>query len=96
MADRLISANALGEQVERLIKPKSTEAAWVFGDVLALIEDAPSVDAEPVRHGEWTPEITDLGTMVFRCSACQRLSDVHWAYCPRCGAKMDGERREDG
>ena len=59
------------------------------------IDDAPTVDAEPVKHGEWIPKITELGTMIFRCSACQKFSNLHWAYCPQCGAKMDGERRED-
>lgn len=59
--------------------------------VLGKIEDAPTVDAEPVKHGEWIPKITELGTMIFYCSDCSRFSDVHWAYCPRCGAKMDGE-----
>lgn len=52
----------------------------------------PIVDVEPVKHGEWIPKITALGTMIFRCSACQKFSDVHWAYCPQCGAMMDGER----
>lgn len=56
---------------------------------------APTVDAEPVKHGEWIPQITALGTMIFRCSACQKFSDIHWAYCPQCGAKMDGEREKD-
>ena len=37
------------------------------------------------------PKITELGTMIFYCSDCSRFSDIHWAYCPRCGAKMDGE-----
>lgn len=59
-----------------------------------MLYEIPTVDAEPVKHGEWKPEITQLGTMIFRCSACQRFSDVHWAYCPQCGAKMD-EVEED-
>ena len=58
-------------------------------DALALAIKA--LKEEPVKHGEWLPEITDLGTMIFYCSACKRVSDVHWAYCPRCGAKMDGK-----
>lgn len=62
--------------------------------VVEIIDNALTVD--PVKHGEWIPKITELGTMIFRCSACRRFSDIHWAYCPQCGAKMDGERREDG
>lgn len=61
------------------------------------------VDAEPVRHGEW---INDKG--IYRCSACNELWLAWWAsvvsiermnkemrFCPNCGAKMDGERKEE-
>lgn len=58
--------------------------------ILDLVDEQMTVDAEPVKHGEWIPKITDFGTMVFRCSACRRFSDIHWAYCPQCGTKMDG------
>lgn len=71
---------------------------------LRIIEQAPVVDAVPVRHGRWIDEIepnavTASGREVhiFRCSAC----DFTWAnktavlhyfkYCPNCGAKMDGK-----
>jgi len=91
MADKLISANALGEQVERLIKPKSTEAACVIGDVLALIEDAPSVDAVPVVRCEKCKYFTQYDGI--NIGSCGRLCD-EWNkrttdYCSW------GERRED-
>lgn len=91
MADRLISADALQEWIRNYL---SVFKKYDWRDILQIIRIQPVVDAEPVRHGQWIPQITDLGTMVFCCSACQRISDIHWAYCPRCGAKMDG-RRED-
>lgn len=55
----------------------------------------PTVDAEPVRHGEW------IGGDLGYCTACGHegcASDI-WdgctgMYCPNCGAKMDGERKE--
>lgn len=48
------------------------------------IDDAPSEDVTPVRHGEW------FGTV---CSACGESTSFYYDcdYCPKCGAKMDGE-----
>lgn len=58
-----------------------------FADACSAIEDAPTVDAEPVRHGHWEE---------FHCSVCGEMGwDNEDKYCPNCGAKMDGERKED-
>ena len=53
------------------------------------IEAATTVDAEPVRHGQWVSECEPH----YECSVCH-----HWFhlydrtnYCPNCGAKMDGD-----
>lgn len=64
------------------------------------IDDAPSVDAEPVRHAEWIPwEINGKETKLFMtCSGCKRYqwprSEVPlFRRCPKCGARMDGGNR---
>lgn len=63
----------------------------------ALIDDAPAVDAEAVRHGEWIPSSIDPYDPYFRCSVCdQGYSTIYhdgeeMNYCPNCGAKMDAE-----
>ena len=85
---RLVDADAL-------IKDLKDRKIPFNADINDVIITAPTIDAEPVRHGEWVPKITEYGTMVFRCSACQRYSDIHWAYCPHCGTIMDGERKEN-
>ena len=60
-----------------------------------MIEDAPTIDVAPVRHGHW---IDDAGAL--RCSECGvSFPDLHplyenAAYCPNCGARMDGESDE--
>lgn len=68
------------------------------------IDEAPVIEAEPVRHGRWIDEIEPNAVTasgrevhVFRCSDC----DFTWAnktavlhyfkYCPNCGAKMRGD-----
>ena len=61
--------------------------------ILMYIFDAPTVDAEPVRHGKWEPfdyeygGIPDIG---YVCSECGRSEGFPEPYC-HCGAKMDGE-----
>ena len=61
------------------------------------VYDAPTVDAVPVVHGHWI----DMGDFE-KCSACKatRLKEfnsfhgnatwIRTAYCPYCGASMDG------
>ena len=48
----------------------------------ALIDNAPAVDAEPVRHGRW-----EYG---MQCSFCKQIDTTKPNYCPNCGARMDG------
>lgn len=88
---RLIDANEILKSKHQRYNPMADEYYVPVFD----IENAPTVDTELVKHGHWVPQITALGTMIFRCSACQKFSDIHWAYCPQCGAKMDGEREKD-
>ena len=54
----------------------------------------PKVDAVEVVHGRWeTIEGREyLGCL---CSNCQKWSDAKTNYCPNCGAKMDGERKDN-
>ena len=51
-------------------------------------------NTEPIRHGHWENPMALAGT----CSMCGYtilgiIDD--FKYCPVCGAKMDGERKED-
>lgn len=64
-----------------------------------ILSDAPTVDAEPIRHGRWE-EIKSgdwANATEYRCSECgkYRLAvnpvNYNWNYCPNCGAKMEGE-----
>ena len=81
----------------------------IIADMIGIIEEAPTVDAAPVVHGEWIGEhgehvpLTDGSTEnSCSCSICGRWlvgSDEYPTfgyYCPNCGAKMDEERIENG
>ena len=48
-----------------------------------LVKEAPTIDAEPVRHGRWEHGM--------QCPYCKQIDTAKPNYCPNCGAKMDEE-----
>jgi hypothetical protein len=57
---------------------------------ISVINEQPTIDAEPVRHGKW---IGYAGTIGNECSVCGKWIDVlqgtaEMNYCPNCGARM--------
>lgn len=100
----LISRDALAEKVtERLALEWGYEG--IEEDIAAIFEEAPAVDAVPVVHGLWvgTADGYADGELVYdmwECSECGYYADgadekPNWNYCPNCGAKMDGERKDN-
>ena len=78
------------------------KAALLYADIadnrvetwLKLVD---SVDAVSVVHGRWIDENPDNSLDPrMRCSICTGVESplLKWRYCPNCGAKMDGERRD--
>lgn len=71
--------------------------------VLRIVDDAPAVDAEPVRHGRWERMDEYCNhSKTFRCSVCKGNVEYsyftrfcEYDYCPNCGAKMDLEVQDD-
>lgn len=47
------------------------------------------------KYGRWIPK---TGRAMCSCCAdeCWADSVIEYNYCPNCGAKMDGERKNDG
>ena len=57
------------------------------------IDNLPTIDAVPVRHGQWETNSDRPDTLI--CSVCKCGFDM-WKhdphnFCPNCGAKMDGD-----
>ncbi len=86
-----IDRNKIYEAYE---KTQQKGGPWNFE---GLIGSIPAADVAPVRHGQWIM----MGGKRF-CSECKERACVtrdmedFWytkdtAYCPNCGAKMDGE-----
>lgn len=102
-----------GENMTRLINADAIEyyrsTVYAFGAELfkadtvskETIDNMPTIDAVPVRHGKWkwlsctydrVPKEKE-----YECSECHHKTIVHgddmpWEnYCPNCGAKMGAE-----
>lgn len=92
---RLIDADAL----KRIYNGNGTFTEAHFR---TAIDEQPTVDAEPVRHGEWIRYTDHHWDSKFKCSRCEYETDVDtcfgkplYNYCPYCGARMGGERKKD-
>lgn len=89
----LISKSALLQEFEKETNKHRGNDLWHFTGIKAFIENAPTIEATPVVHGEW---ITFRGMHVnfYRCSNCGDYYSVKTAFCCSCGAKMDGKETE--
>lgn len=84
---------------------KGVPYEWAYA--LTVIDNAPTADVVEVRHGEWVyhecVSSYDGCKSGYSCSVCSAFVDeeafdtdeFHKAFCGNCGAKMDGERREE-
>ena len=66
------------------------------------IKRFPTSDVVEVRHGKWYKhDKKKHGDTCYYCSVCEKMALADcmvWEltdYCPHCGSKMDGERREE-
>ena len=87
---RLIDADAL--DVEKIYCYYSDHCT--SEDVKEWLDEAPTIEAEPVRHGYWKNRCV--------CSECGRAYGPknvgqmpHYNYCPNCGAKMDAKEEKE-
>ena len=59
-----------------------------------VIDEMPTIDAEPIRYGEWIGKPMICGYSRMRCSVCDNVfldNKGKWNYCPHCGARMVNE-----
>lgn len=89
----------MSEYIDREALMRKIRWADSVEEAFVSIRRMPAVDVVQVRHGKWIME-SDGGT---RCSVCKKkvydFTDLNYApvdlsempYCPKCGAKMDGD-----
>lgn len=91
-ADELLKASRIGKIL--YFNDTTTDG---YTDVLLAVEveRAPTIEAQPVRHGDWLYNDMYLPNCA-ECSECgwkssvsgDEISSCH--YCPNCGARMVG------
>lgn len=88
---KLIEVSALLEEIAHgKSKPEICDGADQVDWMERCIENAPSIDAQPIRHGKWTFAFMDeTYGEVYVCSHCAEIGYPEARYCPNCGAKMD-------
>lgn len=97
---RLIDADALVADIKEGLWDWNTDsldgitATTALKQTITDINNAPTIEAEPIRHGHWKRVSTDN----WSCSNCNSwwYSDeedfrAEMKYCPNCGTKMDEE-----
>jgi predicted nucleic acid-binding Zn ribbon protein len=105
---RLIDANALRKQMFSYYScvDENSRKEYYRGETLMsyevadliedCIDDAPTVDAVEVVHGRWIKKKLVMCEPYYLCSVCGKLHDQDYNFCNNCGAKMDGERKDNG
>lgn len=93
---RLIDADALIDEIKHGLwdwgSVDGIKSSAVLKQTISDINNMPTVDAEPVRHGKWIYEPKDAIEMMFtlpKCSECGFYSADGMYYCSCCGARMD-------
>lgn len=104
---RPINADTLRNKVHKAIleiadtplpKDYASKLAVKMGEVFRkLIDEEPTIDAEPVRHGRWE----HLGGDEWCCSYCGEVIHTEGSWekpekkrCSECGAKMSAGEEE--
>ena len=104
---RMIDADAFYEHIESYARMFTDELGFVvrLQAVLDGVAYAPTIEAEPVKHGRWIEGFPTETTDYFNCSVCnagifvnnlwrvsyEDVSEIH-RFCRNCGAKMDGDK----
>lgn len=104
---RLIDADALKEDYRMAddckdcktnVRDCEYDRVYTKMDFCGWLDDAPTVDAVPVRHGRWETDgimMDECEYLMTRCTACGGTYEYgfNMPFCPNCGADMrkDGE-----
>lgn len=84
---RLIDADALKADYIRTTTITNTPCCLYVSK--EQIDNAPTIEAEPIRHGEW---VWDEAYEMFTCSECgKQMIRNDYPYCAFCGAKMEAD-----
>lgn len=92
------AALGIGSCNRAVFENKSYADGW--NAAVKIFKEAPAVDVQEVKHGEWIKMCNNPDDGNYYCSEChdginiatgrETPIDRDFFYCPHCGAKMDG------
>lgn len=91
----VVGWESIANYLDEMSKHFSTKDNYYYDalmDAEDAIDDLPSEDVAPVRHGRWITDEEDDGWVWSKCSECGYHMLATHRYCPNCGARMDGEK----
>lgn len=111
MAKKFIDANFIHNKVESLWYGEHTCDEYynsgydgAIGDVLDILDNIHAADVQEVRHGKWIDTEPKYNyenhcAAHYQCSECGRRTGIKqtrtYKYCPRCGARMVGDKNNN-
>ena len=80
------------EAIIALLNDAPEQVGYSREDAADCIRYMDTADVAPVRHGQWEVVVGSDGKEHMVCTGCRKQQDLTgvFAYCPNCGAKMDG------
>lgn len=95
MPEYIEKETALAQLMKLACKVDEDKYVWVTRRaVFHMLDDSPSADVAPVRHGHWGTDKHGLERSL--CSECGAVYEGGpYNFCPKCGARMDAEGGDD-
>ena len=100
MAEYICREDVLKKAKSSISVPADNEWDCGYNTAMAemqeFIKHLTAADVQPVRHGRWSECYTDTHHYSGICTVCGRasiktLTESLYEYCPKCGARMDGD-----
>lgn len=93
----------MAEYIKRETAVRAVMAAkWVDGSdgamAMEIVASPAAADVAPVVHGRWVTHYRSGTTVAegYVSTCCDMWNNRKSDYCPNCGAKMDGEKKDGG
>lgn len=95
MAD-FISKNRIFDLIHAVNSVRGFTSYEDYVGLLKDVETSTNANVKVIKHGHWSECYTDSHHYSGICSVCGKaaiktLSENLYAYCPHCGARMDGD-----
>lgn len=99
MAKYIDAAAFVGERltsIEQQLRFREMTGTEAYNDFLRLVNEMPTADVAPVRHGRWSGNYCTVCGLSWDANMCLNADDDGYFdpmpnYCPNCGARCDSE-----